>query len=130
LYRRLAAIDSTKRRAFALSLLDQAHIEENLSQTAASLEHSREGVQILDALLAASPHDAKLSAECAMAHVRLSDALRLAGKLEDALAQPPAERAAFLAETSREDADLAREVSSLLDSTDHDFSNTDWRRCL
>jgi tetratricopeptide (TPR) repeat protein/tRNA A-37 threonylcarbamoyl transferase component Bud32 len=38
--------------------------------------------------------------------------------LQDTLAQPEAERAAFLARTSREDADLAREVESLLAAHD------------
>jgi tetratricopeptide (TPR) repeat protein len=87
LYRRLAAIDPSERRTLARSLLDMAHIEENLLQKAGNLEHSREATQILDTLQMASPQDTRLSVDCAIAHLTLSQALLASGQLPEALTQ-------------------------------------------
>jgi serine/threonine protein kinase len=84
LYRRLAAIDPSKRLELAGSLLDEAIIEQRLAETATGLDHSREAARILDALAASHPGE-KVLDECSRAYAYLSRSLRGAGKLPEAL---------------------------------------------
>lgn len=84
-YRQVTADDPVMAVGLAGSLLDQAIIEQRLSQTAAGLEHSREAAGILEGLAASGKPQASVLDECARAYAYLSRSLRAIGKMDEAL---------------------------------------------
>jgi tetratricopeptide (TPR) repeat protein len=84
-YRRVARVDPAMAAGLAGSLLDQAIIEQRLSQTASGLEHSREAAAILDGLAASEKPQPGVLDECSRAHAYLSRSLHATGRLDEAL---------------------------------------------
>jgi hypothetical protein len=85
-YRKLAALDATKRRGLAFNLFNESFIEGTLSQADDGLKRASEGAQIIGELLRAAPTDPKALNDAVLAYQYLAKALLEVDRPEQALA--------------------------------------------